>query len=78
MRDYNSHEFAQFCKDRGTSHEFTCPYTPEQNGVSKRLNRTFIETARSMIYHAKVPLMFWEEAVNTAVYLYVIEVQPVH
>ena len=69
-REYNSHEFAQFCKDRGISHEFTCPYTPEQNGVSERLNCTLIETARSMIYHAKVPLKFWAEAVNTAVYLH--------
>ena len=67
--EYNSHEFAQFCKDRRISYEFTCPYTPEQNGVSERLNRTLIETARSMIYHAKVPLKFWAEAVNTAVYL---------
>ena len=64
-----SREFAQFCKDRGISHEFTCPYAPEQNGVSERLNRTLIVTARSMIYHAKVPLKFWAEAVNTAVYL---------
>ena len=69
MNLHNFHEFAQFCKDRGISHEFTCPYTPEQNGVSERLNRTLIETARSMIYHAKVPLKFWAEAVNTAVYL---------
>ena len=28
-----------------------------------------METARSMIYHAKVLLKFWAEAVNTAVYL---------
>ena len=27
--EYNSHEFVQLCKDRGISHEFTCPYTPE-------------------------------------------------
>ena len=66
--EYNS-QFVQLCKGRGISHEFTCPYTPEQNGVSERLNCTLIETARSMIYHAKFPLKFWAEAVNTAIYL---------
>ena len=52
--EYNFHEFSQFCKDREMSHEFACPYTPEQNGVSERLNRTLIETARSMIYPTEV------------------------
>ena len=36
--EYNSQEFVQFCKGRGISHEFTCSYTHEQNGVSERLN----------------------------------------
>ena len=46
------------------------PYTPEQNCISERLNRTLIESAKSMIFHAKMPLNFWAEAVNTAVYLH--------
>ena len=67
--EYTACEFSKYCKDRGISHQFTNPYSPEQNGVSERFNRTLIEAARSMLYHSNVPLKFWAEAVNTAVYL---------
>ena len=67
--EYTSCQFGKFCKDRGISHQFTNPYSPEQNGVSECLNRTLIEAARLMLYHSNVPLKFWAEAVNTAVYL---------
>ena len=50
-------------------HQFTNPYTPEQNGVSERYNRTIMEAARAMLYHAKLPLSFWAEAVSTACYV---------
>ena len=67
--EYTSKEFDTFCKNRGIHRQFSNPYTPEQNGVSERFNRTMIESARSMLYHAKLPLEFWAEAVNTAVYI---------
>ena len=68
--EYRSKEFTKFCADKGIIQQFTCPYTPEQNGVAERLNRTLIESARSMIYHANLPLHFWAEACTTAVYIH--------
>ena len=68
--EYTSQYFKKFCADKGIAHQLTNPNTPEQNGVSERLNRTLIESARSMLIHAKMPLKFWAEAVNTAVYLH--------
>ena len=68
--EYTSNKFKEFCNEKGISHEFTTPYSPQQNGVSERLNRTLLEKARSMIYHAEVPSKFWAEAINTAVYLH--------
>ena len=50
--------------------ELTSPYCPEQNGVVERLNRTTMESARSMMYHAGLPLNFWAEACNTALYIH--------
>jgi len=47
----------------------TVPYTPQQNGVSERKNRTLMEMARCLLYEKKLPLNFWAEAVNTASYL---------
>src|ERR1035441_4075523 len=44
------------------------PYTPQQNGIAERYNRTIVEMAQTMIQHAHLPLRFWAEAVNTVVY----------
>ncbi|GKV19034.1 hypothetical protein SLEP1_g29334 [Rubroshorea leprosula] len=44
-------------------------YTPQQNGVSERKNRTVMEMARSMLFEKNLPKKFWAEAVHTAVYL---------
>ena len=68
--EYTSNEFQKFCADKGISREFTVPHTPQQNGVSERLNRTIMEAVRSMIFHSGVPLELWAEAVNTAVYVH--------
>ena len=67
--EYTSNSFAKFCAEKGISHEFTVPYCPQQNGVAEWMNRTIMEGARSMLYHAKLPLEFWAEGCSTAVYL---------
>ena len=43
--------------------------TPEQNGVSERLNSTLVKAARSMLLDANLAKVYWAEAVNTAAYL---------
>ena len=67
--EYTSNKFVKYCSEIGVSREFSTAYCPEQNGVAERFNRTIVESARSMLHHAKLPLQFWAEAVNTAVYL---------
>ena len=68
--EFLSKEFVSFCDVKGILHQLTNPYTPEQNGVAERCNRTIMESVRSMIFHAKVPLCFWAEAASTAVYVH--------
>ena len=67
--EYTSTKFENYLKADGIRHELTVPKTPEQNGVTERLNRTLVEMARSMLLDAKLPKRFWAEAVSTAVYL---------
>ena len=67
--EYTSTQFTNYLKSEGIRHELTVPKTPEQNGVSERLNRTLVEMSRSMLIDAKLPNKFWAEAVSTAVYL---------
>ncbi|KAI3676360.1 hypothetical protein L1987_85966 [Smallanthus sonchifolius] len=71
IRNDNGIEFKNnlmelFCLKKGIRHKLSAPYTPQQNGVAERKNRTLIETAWTMLSDAKLPVTFWSEAVNTA------------
>ncbi|KYQ55699.1 Copia protein [Trachymyrmex zeteki] len=56
-------------RTKGIQVEYTIRYTPQQNGVAERMNRTIIEKARYMILHSKLNKNFWSEAVLSAVYI---------
>ena len=49
--------------------QLTAPGTPQQNGVSKRRNRTLLDMVRSMMSHASLSLSFWGYALETAAYI---------
>lgn len=55
--------------ENGIQRQLTVPYTPQQNGVAERANRTLVEMARCMLVHSKLDESFWAEALATAVYL---------
>ena len=48
---------------------YTSPYSPQQNGVVERRNRTILEMVRSNMKTMRVPDVLWGEAVNHAVYV---------
>nr|GEX80668.1 putative ribonuclease H-like domain-containing protein [Tanacetum cinerariifolium] len=47
--EFKNYDLNQFCGMKGMKREFSVPRTPQQNGVTKRKNRTLIEAARTMI-----------------------------
>ena len=67
--EFISWKMKEFLAKEGVKHELTVPYTPEQNGVAERLNRTLLEMARAMILGSEVNKELWGEAVVTAAYL---------
>lgn len=58
-----------YLRDHGIIHEKTAPFSPAQNGVAERMNRTLVDTARTLLIDADLPTEFWAEAVNTAAYI---------
>ncbi|KAB2634124.1 hypothetical protein D8674_039135 [Pyrus ussuriensis x Pyrus communis] len=67
--EFTSIEFADFCKENGIKRQLTTAYTPQQNGVAERKNRTVMNMVRSMLSEKKLPKTFWPEAVNWAIYV---------
>jgi uncharacterized protein (DUF2164 family) len=68
-KEYVNQELGDYFKQRGIKLRNTPPYTPEQNGVAERLNRTLLEKTRSMLADAGLPKKAWAEATSTANYL---------
>ena len=67
--EFTSQEFADFCDVHGIRRQLTAAYTPQQNGVAERKNRTIMNMVRSMLSAKKLPKTFWPEAVNWTVHV---------
>ena len=66
--EYVSGDFKMYLQNNRVHHELTVPYLPEQNGVAERMNRTLMESARTMLLHAGLPDIYWAEAIAIAAY----------
>jgi hypothetical protein len=64
--EFKNLQLEEYLEEEGIKHEFSAPYTPQQNSVVERKNRTLIDMARMMLGEFKTPERFWSEAVNTA------------
>ena len=67
--EFHSEEFKVYCEENGIKRQLTTPYSPQQNGVVERKNRTIMSCVRSMLKEKKLPLELCAEAVNTCVYV---------
>lgn len=67
--EFVSHEFKSYCESSGIQRHLTAPYTPQQNGVVERRNRTMMEMARSILKHMRMPNYLWGEAIRPSTYL---------
>ena len=67
--EYRDSTLRKFCSGKGIKMEHTTVNTPQHNARTERANRTIFEMSRAMLFHAKLPLVFWGHAVLTAVYL---------
>jgi transposase InsO family protein len=66
--EFNNSQIEGFLKEEGMKHEFSSPYTPQQNSVVERKNRTLLDMTRTMLDEYKSSDRFWAEAISTACY----------
>ncbi len=60
-----SAEFKEYLRSKGIQHELTMAHTPQQNRIAEHMNRTLMESARSIMSHAHLPYCFWAEVIAT-------------
>ena len=56
------HNFLQNC---GITHCVSCPHTHQQNGFVECKHCHVVDTSLDLLYHAKVPLQYWDEVFQT-------------
>jgi transposase InsO family protein len=62
-------KFEKYIEQQGIIHEITAPYSPDQNRVAERVNRTIMERTRAVLADAKLLKELWMEIAKTVVYL---------
>lgn len=67
--EFNSKAFDDYCKESGIKRQLTAAYTPQQNGIAERKNRSIMNMTRCMLLEMSVPRRFWAEAVMYAVHI---------
>ncbi|UYV77561.1 K02A2.6-like [Cordylochernes scorpioides] len=65
----NNFLFEGLFKRSGIDHQLITTYSPQSNGVAESVNRTLIDTARTLLIDSKLPMKFWAEAIATAAYI---------
>ena len=57
-KEYFSGQFNNYLQQKGIRREFSYRYTPEQNGVAERKNRSLIDAARAMLEEKSMPKFY--------------------
>ncbi|GKA48250.1 zinc finger, CCHC-type containing protein [Tanacetum coccineum] len=56
--EFTSNEFTKYCKENGIARQLTAPYSPQQNGVVERRNRTYFQLNEEYMKANEVTLKF--------------------
>ena len=67
--EYMNTKFNTYLRDAGIVKVTTPPYTPAQNGIAERANRTLTEAARCMLLDAGLGNEYWGFAILAAVHI---------
>jgi hypothetical protein len=68
-KEYSSQKLIDYLEAGGTISEVTILYTPEQNGVAERANRTIWSKVQAAREGSELPNILWPELYLTAIYI---------
>jgi hypothetical protein len=66
--EFTSKLFLTFLRDHEISHQISCPYTPQQNGVVERKHRHIVAMRLYLLAQSRLPHNFWVEAFSIVVF----------
>ena len=67
--EYLNNDVEKFLLEKGIVHQTSVPYSPSQNSIAERKNRTLIEMSRTMLIESGLDKQLWAECMMTANYL---------
>jgi integrase-like protein len=67
--EYSPKTLAKFCDEHSIIHEASAPYTPQQNGIAERKNRTLKEMMNAMLICSGLSSSMWGEAILSACFV---------
>ena len=67
-RKFSSKEFPDYCLQTGVSLEYASTNTPQQIGMSERVERTIAAMVRCIFADSGLPKFVWEELMITATF----------
>ena len=67
--EYIKTKFEYYCESEGIQMEHSVPYTPHQDGVAKRKNRSSKEMETCLLHDKNISPSLWAEDVKCASYL---------
>lgn len=67
--EYINKRVESYLKQQGIQMQTTVAYSPQQNGIAERKNRTLMEAARTMLEESQIGDHYWAEAVCCANYV---------
>jgi len=54
-KEFGNSRILKWFLQQGIKHELTAAYSPSQNGVAERKNRTIIDSLRTVVLDHKIP-----------------------
>ena len=68
-KEYVNKNIQQLCEECDIQMQHSTPYTPQQNGVAERKNRSLKEMATCMIEVREINPKIWAEAISCAAHI---------